>query len=412
MRRREFLKKTALLSASSIMWLHPEAWAARSLSAGTSNKRLIVVFLRGAVDGLNVVVPHGDSAYYESRPTIAIQRNSGDGGVIDLDGHFGLHPSLKPVMPLWGERTLAFVHSCGSPDPTRSHFEAQDYMETGTPGRHSTSDGWMNRLLAELPGMHSATEAVNLGPVIPRILNGRQSVANLELGPAAERPTPLDRPEIKDSFDRLYGGHDELSRAYQEGQSSRKKIVADLQDEMRQADNGAPAPNGFPSDADRLARLITRDSSVRLAFVALGGWDTHVNQGAANGQLANHLLPLSQGLSQLAKGLGPAYHDTVIIVMSEFGRTVRENGNGGTDHGHGNVMWVMGGPVRGGQVRGRWNGLQEADLYQGRDLAVTSDFRAVIGSVLQHHMGLSSPQVAKVFPGAPSTGREPPLVRT
>jgi uncharacterized protein (DUF1501 family) len=411
--RREFLRRAAVLGAAGVVMLSPYAWAARAAESDSSRKRLAVVFLRGAVDGLNVVVPHGEPNYYNARPTIAIPRAGGEGGVVNLDGFFGLNPALAALEPQWRDGTLAFVHACGSPDPTRSHFDAQDYMESGTPGVKSTADGWMNRVLATLPGQHGPTEALSLGPVAPRILSGRMAVANIPLGRGAARPTPLDRPIIETAFDRLYRGSDAMSRAYRDGRAARKKLLAELEEDMRAADNGAPSPAGFPGDTGRLARLIARDPTIRLAFLALGGWDTHVNEGSSRGQLANHLKPLSEGLASFAKALGPHYHDTVVVVISEFGRTVRQNGTGGTDHGHGNVMWVMGGPVRGGKVYGAWPGLSTQHLYQERDLAVTTDFREPIAAVLSTHLGLSDSQISRVFPGRPrSTAHTATLIRT
>jgi len=401
MSRRAFLRRAALLSAGGIVLLSPRAWAARALGSDGDHRRLVVVFLRGAVDGLNVVVPHAESAYYDARPTIALGRTEAEGGVLDLDGFFGLHPALDSMMPLWSDRTLAFVHACGSPDPTRSHFDAQDYMESGTPGIKSTHDGWLNRVIAQLPGVHNPTEALSMGPTVPRIMSGKMAVANLQLGRAAARPLPMDRPIVEQAFDRLYSGSDALSRTYREGRESRRKLQADLQRDMTEANAGAPGPQGFSDDTDRLAHLIRRDPSIRVAFLALGGWDTHVNEGAAQGQLAGHLKPLADGLSSFAEALGPDYQDTVVVVISEFGRTMKENGNGGTDHGHGNVMWVMGGPVRGGKVYGRWPGLATEALYQERDLAVTTDFRQPISTVLRSHLGLSDSQLGTVFPDAP-----------
>jgi len=398
--RRAFIRRAAILSASGIVLLSPHAWAARSLDT-TSKRRLIVVFLRGAVDGLNVVAPHGEPAYYDARPTIAIGRTGADGGLVDLDGHFGLHPALAPLESQWRDGTLAFVHACGSPDPTRSHFDAQDFMESGTPGIKTTQDGWLNRALAVIPGTHGPTEALSLGPTVPRILTGKLPVANIALGRAAARPMPMDRPVIEAAFDRLYAGNDSISRAYREGREARKRLMSELADDMAQANGGAPSPDGFSDDTDRLARLIERDPTIRVAFMALGGWDTHINEGAANGQLAGHLKPLGEGLASLAKRVGPSYQDTVILVISEFGRTMRENGNGGTDHGHGNVMWVMGGPVKGGKVYGKWPGLSPGSLYQERDLAVTTDFREPIAAVLRSHLQFSDAQIDRVFPGRP-----------
>jgi len=403
MKRREFLKLSAAGAAGlTFMAVGAHGWAAQN-PAG-ARRRFVVVFLRGAVDGLNVVVPHGDAAYYEMRPTIAIPRPGTTGGAIDLDGHFGLHPALEPIMPMWKDGSLAFIHASGSPDETRSHFDAQDYMESGTPGIKSTSDGWMNRLLAELPGARSPTDAVNFGPVMPRILTGKINVASVSSGRAAGKPMVLDRPVVEAAFDSMYAGTDSLSRAYREGQKAHQRIMGDLGREMMAADNGAPSPIGFADDASHLAELIRKDGSIELAFFGLGGWDTHVNQGAVQGQLANHLAPLAEGLATLRDGLGDRWRDTVVIVMSEFGRTARENGNGGTDHGHGNVMWVMGGPVSGGKVYGRWPGLDDEDLHEARDLAVTTDFRSIIGAALVEHMGLGAASIARVFPDAPLDG--------
>jgi uncharacterized protein (DUF1501 family) len=403
--RRQFLRSSLIASAAMALPFG-QGWAA---AATPGDKRLIVIFLRGAVDGLSVVVPHGDPDYYAARSSIALQRAGQPGGVIDLDGHFGLNPALAPVMPLWRDGSLAFVQACGSPDPTRSHFDAQIFMETATPGRSSTPDGWMNRLLGQLPAPHAATEAIAVGPTLPRIMTGKFTVANVTLGAGAGKPLPIDRPEVSQAFARLYGGTDSMSQAFQAGQEARHQVMADMVDpEQQAADNGAPPPNGFPGDAVRLAKMMRQDPSVRLAFLALGGWDTHVNQGNAQGQLAGRLKPLGEGLANLAAGLGPIYKDTVVVVISEFGRTVRENGNGGTDHGHGNVMWVMGGGIAGGRVYGEWPTLASSALYQNRDLAITTDFRAVLEPILTRHMMMDDAALAAVLPGSfqPSRGMQ------
>lgn len=405
MRRREFLRVTAL-STSSVLLLAEHGWAAKATGDDKNAKRLVVVFLRGAVDGLNVVVPYSESAYYSARPTLAIPRPGETGGALKLDRQFGLHPALSSVLPYWEKGTLAFVQASGSPDPNRSHFDAQDYMETGTPGVKTTPDGWLNRLLTVLPGMRSATEAISVGPILPRILSGRAAATNLPLGKAATRPMALDRPQIQRAFDRLYNGDDSLSVAYREGQTSRKQLLSELTAEMTEADQGAPPPVGFADQARKLGRLIGHDSTIKVAFVGLGGWDTHINQGSVAGQLASRLKALGATLATFAQALGPAYADTVILVMSEFGRTVHENGNGGTDHGHGNVMWVMGGNVKGGKVYGQWPGLSGNELYEARDLAVTTDFREVISAVLESQFGLTSTQLDKVLPNGPKPSRE------
>jgi uncharacterized protein (DUF1501 family) len=394
MNRRCFLR----LSAGAAL-LMPGAAVAADNDGG--RKRLIVIFLRGAVDGLNVVVPYDEQRYYESRPTIAIGRPGTDQGVLPLDGHFGLHPALAGLLPLWNDRKLAFIHAAGSPDPTRSHFDAQLFIENGTPGHSMTPDGWMNRLLAALPEPHGPTDAVSIGHTLPQILTGMLPVANLPLGPEGAKPMPIDQPEIGRAFDRLYGGNDPVSEAYRQGRASRAELVGDLASEMRRADNGAPQPSGFPTEAARLAHLIGQNRHIRLAFLSLGGWDTHVNQGRARGQLASRLQPLGDGLAALARGLGNAWGDTIAVVLSEFGRTFRENGNGGTDHGHGNVVWVLGGSVRGGRVYGEWPGLAPAQLYKGRDLAVTTDYRTVLAAILERHFGLADRQLAQIFPELP-----------
>jgi uncharacterized protein (DUF1501 family) len=404
MDRRSFMRTAALGTAGLALPFGNAGWIARGAtlaeSADKARQRLIVIFQRGAVDGLSVVVPYRDDGYYQARKSIAINPPGQPGAVLDLDGHFGAHPSLASVMPLWRNKSLAFVHACGSPDPTRSHFDAQIFMETGTPGRSATPDGWMNRLLEQIPGPHSATQAIAFGSNVPRILTGKLAVANVATGKGAGKPLAIDQPDINAAFAKLYGGSDAMSRTFQESQESRRQVMADLSDEMVAADNGAPLPDGFPGDAARLAKMMRQDSSIQLAFLALGGWDTHVNQGNAQGQLAGRLKPLADGLAVLANGLGPSYADTVIVVMSEFGRTVHENGNGGTDHGHGNVMWVMGGKVAGGQVYGDWPTLSTASLYQGRDVAVTTDFRAVLEPVLSRHMGMTDRTLNDVFPGS------------
>ncbi|HUC10011.1 MAG TPA: DUF1501 domain-containing protein [Stellaceae bacterium] len=396
MNRRDFLR---LSTASALLPLGNHVWAA---TAAGGSKRLVVIFLRGAVDGLNVVVPYGDSAYYDVRPSIAIGPPGTDGGALALDGHFGLNPALGDLLPLWQDKGLAFVHAAGSPDPTRSHFDAQLFIENGTPGRKTTVDGWMNRLLAELPGPHGPTEAVSVGATLPRILKGPLPVANLPLGRRAANPMPLDRPAVSREFDRLYAGSDPISQAYREGRAARTELIGSLADEMKRADNGAPPPDSFPGQAAQLAYLLGHDPRIRLAVASLGGWDTHVNQGNHKGFLANHLRPLGAGLATLAKDLGSSvWGETVVVVISEFGRTVHENGDGGTDHGHGNVIWILGGGVSGGKIYGDWPGLATAQLYQRRDLAVTTDYRLALAAILERHLRLDDQQLARIFPDLP-----------
>ncbi|SMC24382.1 Uncharacterized conserved protein, DUF1501 family [Andreprevotia lacus DSM 23236] len=402
MDRRLFLKSSAALLGTGLFPFGQSGWALAANPASPTQKKLVVVMLRGAVDGLNVVAPYADANYYALRPGIAVAKPGAADGLLDLDGYFGLHPALTPLQPLWQAKQLAFVHAAGSPDATRSHFDAQDYMESGTPGRKGTADGWMNRLLATLPGEMSPTRAVSIGPTLPRILSGRIGVANVASGNAAGKPTVLDRPKVDDAFSQLYKGDDKLAQAYEEARETHKEVMDSLADEMMAASNGAPLPNGFPTDAVQLAKLM-RKGNVQLAFIALGGWDTHINQGAGKGQLANRLAPVGEGLAQLAQALGPMWNDTTVVVMSEFGRTAKQNGNGGTDHGHGNVMWLLGGAVAGGKVYGDWRGLDNAALYEQRDVPVTTDFRAVLAQVAERHLRLPDAQLAQIFPGLTTT---------
>lgn len=418
MKRRQFLGACA---AASLLPVGRGAFAVRSDGAeAVAGPRLVVVFMRGAVDGLSVVVPYSDPNYYRLRSTIALARPGEEGGVLDLDGRFGLHPALAPLMPYWQQQRLAFVPASGSPDTTRSHFDAQDYMESGTPGRKSTPDGWMNRLLGALPAdpatRQSPTRAIAVGPTLPRILTGRASVSNIPMGAAAGRPTLLDRPQIGGAFAQLYDSDDRMSKAYQDSQSAHREVMASLEGsdsekEMLAANNGAPLPNGYANDASRLATLMRNDARVQFGFMAVGGWDTHSNQGAAKGQLAGRLAPLGQGLAAFAQGLGDSLDHTTIVVISEFGRTAHQNGNGGTDHGHGNVMWLLGGPVRGGRVHGEWPGMEERSLYEGRDIAVTTDFRSVLAQVAERHLRLPDAQLAAVFPQMPATASRLDVVR-
>ncbi len=392
MKRREFVQ---VLAGATLIPIGINAWVARGMAQTENNKRLIVVFLRGAVDGLNVVVPYQDTNYYEARPTIALATPGESEGVINLDGYFGLHPALNNLMPFWQEKSLAFIHACGSPESTRSHFDAQDYMESGTPGVKNIDTGWLNRLLANLP-KGKPTQAVNLGSTTPRILQGTMPVANLASGRSGLQRLPVDNPVISKAFDRLYSGEDALSLAYKQGEQARKIILNELENEMITSAKGAPSPMDFATDARRVAKLMVSDAKTQIAFMASGGWDTHVNETPS---LNRNLSSLGEGLNALVKELGTLYEDTVILVMSEFGRTVKENGNLGTDHGHGNVMWLLGGNLRGGEIYGEWPGLEKDDLFEGRDLAITTDFREPIASILVDHLNLPQSNLTDIFPG-------------
>ena len=410
MDRRDFIKLSALVFVSSLLPLGFSGWAAGLATEAQldtkSRKRFIVLFQRGAVDGLNLVIPFNESLYYDARPSIAIPNPGATLGSLEIDSTFALHPALQSMISLWKRKTLAYVHACGSPNPTRSHFEAQDYMETGTPGERNTKDGWLNRLLAVLSSNHNLTKgtinAVNIGSNLPRIMHGPMSVATLPSSQNTKRYSITDQPKIAKEFEQLYKTDKDLEEAYREGIKAREQLIKDLDEERIVADNGAPQPKGFAANCDRLAKVIARDQTIQIAFLDVGGWDTHINQGSSTGQLANHLKEFGEGVSALAKGLEDAYEHTIIVVISEFGRTVHENGHGGTDHGHGNVMWVLGGPVKGGKVYGQWPGLNKSSLYEQRDLAITTDFRHVLGYLVTKHFGLPETSLSVIFPNTPA----------
>lgn len=356
-------------------------------------KTLAVVFQRGAADGLSMVVPYADPAYAGLRPGISIPPPGRPDGSIDLDGFFGLHPSLEPLHLFWKQRRLAVVHAAGSRDPTRSHFDAQDYMESGTPGNKQTSDGWLGRMLrAYDPQSAPGLRSLAIGSTMPRILRGDPRALALPSVTSAHAKRLLNTAL---SFEPLYVGAPS---------SSVENDAFRLIDRLRRFDfsrvpieDGAEYPRSpFGQSMREMATIVKADLGLVAGFVDSGGWDTHVNQGGTAGQLPNRLRDLAQGIAAFAKDLGRQLDDVVLLTMTEFGRTARENGNRGTDHGHGSAFFALGGGVRGGKVYGRWPGLRSQDLYEGRDLAVTTDFRDVASRILSGHLGLQRLDV--VFP--------------
>jgi uncharacterized protein (DUF1501 family) len=396
--RRVFLKNGGLAvvgTAAVPSFLTRAAFGA--LETGARNQRLVVIFQRGAADGLNIVVPHGEAHYYSMRPTINIPRRA----VLDLDGFFGLHPSLGAFQPLWEQRHLAIVHAAGSPDPTRSHFDAQDFMESGTPGIKATDDGWLNRSLHDMPQASPKTpfRAIALGPSLPRILSGAEAAVAMNNINEFSVGGRNGKSPVANTFEAMYD-HSVDTVLHGAGEETFDAVKM-----LKSADPGkytaAPAANyprgRFGDSLRQLAQLIKANLGVQVAFADIGGWDHHVNEGSTEGQIANVLTDFSQSLAAFWIDLGGLAENTVVVTMSEFGRTARENGNRGTDHGHANVMFVLGGRVKGGKVYGRWPGLAQDQLYEGRDLALTTDFRQVIGEVVARHMGNNNLQA--VFPG-------------
>ncbi|PYS30555.1 MAG: hypothetical protein DMG11_04690 [Acidobacteria bacterium] len=385
--RRYFLRCSALAMAG--LGAAP-SWLLRAAAQdGRKRKILVAIFQRGAADGLNVVVPFFEKLYYEMRPTIAVPQPGKNNGGIDLDGRFALHPSLQPLKPLWDSGELAIIHATGSPDPTRSHFDAQDFMESGTPGRTS-EDGWLNRALGPVEPGVSPLRAIAIGAQLPRTLRGsRRAVAVNNLQQFETR-----NKDVASILESMYAttADPRLMASGKETFDAAKMIESINRNPYTPA-NGAQYAGGFGNALQQVARLIKADVGVEAAFAEIGGWDHHVNESP---QLTNLLREFGASLAAFARDMGDRMEDIVLVTMSEFGRTAREDGSGGTDHGHGNVMMALGGPVRGGKVYGRWPGLEPEQLYEQRDLAVTTDFRDVLGEFVGRHLGRSSDQV---FPG-------------
>lgn len=397
--RRYFLKNgaIAMLGMASLPSFLQRAVAE---TAATGKKKMVVLFQRGAMDGLNVVVPFGERNYYAMRPTIAIPppQNGSTDAALDLDGFFGLHPSLQPLQPLFRKGQLAIVQAVGSPDPTRSHFDAQDFMESGTPGLKATDNGWLNRALLSMPEEKpSPFRAVAFGPYLPRTLQGSSpAVAIPDL-----KQFKMNGPQqtVEGGFEAMYAQTvDAAMRGVGNETFEAIDQLKKINPDSYQPDNGAEYPkNRFGQSLQEIAELFKANVGLEVAFLDSGGWDHHVNEGGVQGQLSNLLRDLGQGIAAFHQDMGDRMGEVVFVSMSEFGRTARENGNRGTDHGHANCMFVMGGGVKGGRVYSRWPGMSEGELYQGRDLAVTTDYRSVIGEIMTKHLG--NRDLKTVFPG-------------
>jgi uncharacterized protein (DUF1501 family) len=390
--RRSLLKSAALGFLALGL---PPSFLVRAAGAQQKarGKTLVVVFQRGGMDGLNVVIPFKDRHYYQLRPSIAVAAPaSGEDRAIDLDGFYGLHPALLPLKSIYDRGQLAIVHAAGSPDATRSHFDAQDYMEIGTPGIKSTPDGWLNRCLGENAKSETPFRGVAMSAQTPRMLRGSRAVLTV---------SSLDEFRLRNqamgaTLQRLYANS--ADPLFRQGGNSLFESMAQLKTiESRIPASNANYPGGtFGVGLKQIARLIKADLGMEIAFTEIGGWDTHVGEGGATGQLANRLKEFGAGLAAFYQDLGDRIDDVMIVTLSEFGRTARENGNRGTDHGHANVMFAMGGKVRGGKVYGRWPGLAPEVLNEGRDLDLTTDFRTVCSEAISRHLGVKD--INKVFP--------------
>ena len=384
MNRRHLLKSLAALPLAG--------WGGQLLSAPAASPRFLLVFLRGGYDAASLLVPHGSAFYYESRPNIAIAPPGPDANAaLPLDADWGLHPVLRDSLyPLYQARQLAFVPFAGTDDLSRSHFETQDSIELGTTSAGQYQSGFLNRLAAVLSG----TPAIAFTEQLPLIFRGELQVTNLAL-------RQLDRPGLDARQSRIVAAmyrDTPLAQPVLEGFATREDVQKTLQTEMDGAGRQAISTRGFEQEARRIAKLM-RDR-YGLGFVDVGGWDTHVGQGAATGYLASRLDELGRGLAAFADEMGPRWADTVVVVISEFGRTFRENGNRGTDHGHGSVYWVLGGQLAGGRVAGEQLRVERASLFQNRDYPVLNDYRPLLAGLFARLYGLGPAQLATVFPGA------------
>jgi len=427
MNRRFFLKNSGIALASISASMMAPSFLTRALAQSNGNGRrkiLIAIFQRGAMDGLSAVIPYGDQEYYNLRSSIAIPRPGAQAGVqagaqagvqagvqggqpnqtqaIDLDGFFALHPALAPFKPIYDSGQLAIIHATGSHDNTRSHFDAQDYMESATPGVKSTSDGWLNRYLqAGDDAKASPFRGVVMGPNLPRVMQGKASaIAMNNINDFTIRAGGGDIGQaVQGGFEAMYQQtvNDALRGAGKETFDA-MKLLKRVNPAQYQPVSGVIYPRGAFGDRLRqIAQLIKSDIGLEVAFTDIGGWDTHANQGSSQGQLALRLTELAQGISALYADLKERADDVTILTMTEFGRTARENGNRGTDHGHASLMFALGGSIKGGKVYGKWPGLKSHQLYENRDLAITTDFRDVFAEIAKNHLGANN--LNTIFPG-------------
>ena len=393
--RRSFVAGAASTAATLVA---PQARTQYTTRTTQSSDILVCIFQRGGADGLNMVVPHGDGDYYAHRTNLAIPAPGGAGAAIDLDGFFGLHPSLNALKEIWDAKQLAIVHACGSPDPTHSHFDAMDYMERGTPGQKSVASGWLGRHLAATQSQNdSPFRAVGFGALLQASLRGGAATALTSLEAFKLQAKPLELPKIKAAHGQLYRGSGMLVGAGQQTLQA-LEIMQKLNPAQYRPSDGAQYPDTpYGQALMQVAQLIKADVGLQVACADIGDWDTHIGQGGAEGEMAANLKEFADGLHALYTDLSASLGRVTIVTMSEFGRRAAENGGGGTDHGHGNAMFVLGGNVVGGKIYGEWPGLHPEQLYGPGDLQVTTDFRDVLGEIVAKRLG--NPALGEVFPG-------------
>lgn len=389
MQRRQLLQKLAALSAIPAL-----SFSSRLFAAPTVQNRLLLVFLRGGYDATHLLIPTGSSFYYESRPNIAIARpGSQPDSAIALDNDWGLHPALREtIYPLFQNKEIAFIPFAGTDDLTRSHFETQDSIELGQPlnGSRNFQSGFINRLAGVING-GKPVNAMAFTDQLPIVMQGNMPIANTAL-----RNPPKSSADQRQSqlIQQMYG-KTSLSNQVSEGFTVRNEVAREMQDEMNSANRNAVSTKGFALEAQRVARMMREKYT--LGFIDVGGWDTHVDQGAAKGALANKFAELGQGLISYREAMGDEWRNTVVVVISEFGRTFRENGKRGTDHGHGSVYWLLGGGIHGGRIAGEQIALNAGQLFQNRDYPVLNEYRTVLGGLFKSMYGLNQQQLNSVF---------------
>ena len=389
--RRDLLQKGGALTLASAAGLY----SGKLFAAPATQHRFLLVFLRGGYDANNLLVPYKSDFYYQSRPTIAIAKPDlkNPQAALQLDGNWALHPALREsIAPLYARGEALFMPFAGTDDTSRSHFETQDSIEAGQSSglkNRDFSSGFMNRLSQVING----AKPISFTDAMPTVFKGKTNVPNVSLKGAGKPPFDAHQSAILAA---MYDGHP-LEQSVREGLDLRQEVGREIDQEMQAANRGAISPKGFELEARRMARLM--GERYQLGFVDVGGWDTHVNQGGATGALAGNLDNLGRGLTAFSQEMGTMWKQTTVVVISEFGRTFRENGTRGTDHGHGTVFWVLGGSINGGRIAGDQLEVNQANLFQNRDFPVLNDYRAVLGGMFQRLYGLSDADLQVVFPG-------------